>query len=99
MWPFSKRAAADDRLSTLSRRLDDVESKARTLTAEWLDTLDRIERVLGRLVKRGERERDRAASDAAAVNGADPGGQHQPPGAAADEVAVRRARFVNPAAR
>jgi len=48
-------AIDEDRLGTLTRRLDDAESKVRTLTTEWLDTLDRIERILGRLTKRAQR--------------------------------------------
>lgn len=59
MWPF-RRAGSDsthdDRLATLSRRLDDVESKCRTLGLEWQDVLDRLERLAGRVAKRGQRD-------------------------------------------
>lgn len=103
MWPFSRRvrlaAVEDDRIATLSRRLDDAESKVRGLTTEWLDTLERIERVLGRMVKRSERA-VRAGSDPAPANGAEEGAAGlQAPSSVADEVAVRRSRLVNPARR
>ncbi len=59
MWPFSGRKEPDgvgDRLSTALRRLDDLESGHRLLKTEWLDTLDRLERIAGRLAKRAERD-------------------------------------------
>jgi hypothetical protein len=88
-----------DRLGTLSRRLDDIESRVRTLTSEWLDTLDRIERVLGRLVKRGQRAQAATEGEDASSpgNGAALSSDAAP--APGDEVARRRTRLVNPARR
>lgn len=55
MWPWKKQAHDDER-GTLSRRLDDVESATRLLKSEWVDVLDRLERIAGRLAKRAERD-------------------------------------------
>lgn len=55
MWPW-KRKASTDPPATADRRLDDLESQFRMLKGEWLDTLDRLERLAGRLAKRAERE-------------------------------------------
>ncbi len=59
MWPFRRAKEPDsvgDRLLTALRRLDDLESGQRLLKTEWLDTLDRLERIAGRLAKRVERD-------------------------------------------
>lgn len=46
----------DDALEARLRAdLDRIDSQVRTLKVEWLDTLERIERVLGRIAKRAER--------------------------------------------
>lgn len=57
MWPFTKRRTDDD-LATLTRRIDDMESAFRRLEVEWMDTLDRLKRLAGRVSKRAEREAD-----------------------------------------
>ena len=73
---------AEDRIATLSRRLDDVESAFRKIRAEWTDSEERMSRIAGRLAKRAARDLERAeAADA-------PPAVAQPP----DEVALRRAR-------
>ena len=46
----------EDRLRTLSGRIDDVESDLRRVRVEWRDVLDRLDRMAGRLRKRLERE-------------------------------------------
>jgi len=64
-----------DRLATLSRRVDDVESDARKLRADWLDTLDKLHRQAQRVAKRQERELAQLAGPAGdAVEGAEPPG-------------------------
>ena len=92
MWPWrssEKRASTeDDRLATLSRRLDDAESKIRMLTGEWQDTLDRMERILGRLNKRAARA-EAPAPEPEPVNGHD----HSE---AERIVALRRSRVARP---
>ncbi len=55
MWPW-KRRIDEDPVRTLTGRVDDVESAVRRLKTEWLDTLERIERIAGRLSKRAQRE-------------------------------------------
>jgi hypothetical protein len=58
MWPFSrgkKAAEVEDLPSTAARRLEDVESQVRMLKTEWLDALDRFDRLAGRITKREER--------------------------------------------
>lgn len=87
LW-FSKRQDSSDRLATLSRRLDDAESTLRMLKTEWLDTLERLERMVGRFAKRREREAAREATPEAEP-GEGANGQ-SPSLAGLDEVAVRR---------
>lgn len=89
MWFKKKRIEEEDRLATLARRLDDAESQVRMLKTEWLDTLDKLERLTGRLAKRAQRDAP------APVNGAEE--PHQAP--MPDVVALRRSRMVNPAGR
>lgn len=55
MWPW-KRKEKSDTPATDGGRLAEVESQVRMLKGEWLDTLDRMERLAGRLAKRAERE-------------------------------------------
>jgi len=94
MWPFTRRFTeskeAEDRLGTLSRRLDDCESKVRMLTGEWTDTLDRIDRQVGRLAKRQARD-----AVAAEVGPQDQANGHGP----LDEVELRRSRTASPTSR
>lgn len=89
MWPFRRKElpADNDRLGTLSRRLDDVESKVRTLTGEWHDTLDRLDRQVGRLVKRQSRALAREESEEVA---------EPAPQGPVDIVALRRSRGARP---
>lgn len=49
------RQYADALHASLKADLDRIDSQVRTLKVEWLDTLERIERVLGRIAKRAER--------------------------------------------
>jgi hypothetical protein len=86
MWFRRKnRSDDDDRLATLSRRLDDAESAIRSLKGEWIDTLERNERMLGRIVKRAARAQESL-----------PLPDESPPSASLDEVAIRRARGTFP---
>lgn len=48
--------STSDRLSTLSRRVDDLEGEARKLRGEWYDALDKLNRQAQRIAKRHERE-------------------------------------------
>lgn len=57
MWWRRKRVQeSDDTLRTLSGRIDEMESSLRRVKVEWEDVLDRMERVMGRLNKRSQRE-------------------------------------------
>jgi hypothetical protein len=89
MWPFRRRElpAETDRLGTISRRLDDVESKVRTMQGEWHDTLDRLDRQVGRLVKR----QARALATEEPSEPAEPTRQ-----TTLDIVALRRSRAARP---
>ena len=49
------RQEQDALYASLRADLDRIDSQVRTLKVEWLDTLERIERVLGRIAKRAER--------------------------------------------
>ena len=80
-WSRNKRSADPDALATLSRRIDDVESTVRLLKSEWLDTLDRIERIAGRLAKRAVRDAPRDEA---------PDGAHTPVQGSFDPIAIRR---------
>lgn len=60
---FGKLGMDGDRLGTLSRRLDDVESDLRRMKGEWLDTHDKLAKLAGRLRKRAERELEAAAAE------------------------------------
>ena len=81
-----------DRVGTLSRRLDDVESQLRMLKTEWTDTLERLDRMLGRIVKRSARA---LASEAAPADLPEPGSESSP-ASSLDEVAVRRSARAFP---
>lgn len=83
----------DDRLSTALRRLDDAESQLRLLKTEWLDTLDRLERIAGRLAKRAERD---GRSVLAAETPAAPDQAPPPVSRALADVLRRRARHSPP---
>lgn len=95
--PFWRRKdgkEAEDRLGTLSRRLDDVESKVRTIGLEWNDTIDRLERLVGRFTKRAQRAL--AAEEAPEPDRPSPrNGSGAPP---QDEVTLRRSRLTYPSA-
>lgn len=88
MWPKNgqstyKRQDADALEARLRADLDRIDSQVRTLKVEWLDTLERIERVLGRIAKRAER---------ASSNGAPPVGELLPaPDPITARVQARRA--------
>jgi hypothetical protein len=71
--------------------VDDIESDARKLRGEWLDTLDRVNRLAQRVAKRAERELK--SLDAEAQTGTEPA----PQGDAADRIlAIRRGPRVGP---
>ncbi len=80
-WFRSKRSEVKDDLETLRRRLDEAESAIRLLKTEWLDTLDRIERIAGRLAKRAVRDAPRDEA---------PDGAHTPVQGVFDPLAIRR---------
>ncbi len=102
MWPW-KRQDAKDGLQTLSRRLDDVESTVRSLKTEWLDTLDRLERIAGRLAKRAQRDGQAAGVLSAPLHDLDQGrgdgGASPPVSPALVEVMKRRGLHRPPGAR
>ena len=50
MWPFRDRSTPD--LIALTARLDNLESKFRTLSLEWTETFDKIQHALDRQRKR-----------------------------------------------
>lgn len=56
-----------DRLGTLSRRLDDVESEVRRIRVEWRDVLDRLDRLAGRIAKRQQRALEQLAEEPAST--------------------------------
>jgi hypothetical protein len=58
-----------DLLRTLSQRIDDSERVLRGLKTEWLDTLERLERIAGRLAKRAQRAIPGAPADGAPDEG------------------------------
>lgn len=90
MWPW-KRQAIEDRVKTAEGRLSDAESTLRLLKGEWLDTLDRLERMVGRVVKRGQRD---SLLSTPAGNGEAPGEVRSvpPPGASRAMVEVLKRR-------
>jgi hypothetical protein len=97
----SEPTSVADRLATLSRRIDDMESSARKLHAEWTDTYDRLNRLVGRMVKRAERD---ALATAPPDEPETPGPHASPPqvnGAsyAMQQVAMRRTRQAYPSKR
>lgn len=91
MWPW-KRKEKGDTPATDGGRLAEVESQVRMLKGEWLDTLDRMERLAGRLAKRAEREQGAPALTQAPQ--AEPEGPRAPYGGsrAMADVLKRRAR-------
>ena len=76
-----------DSPSTAARRLDDVESQVRMLKTEWLDTLDKLERLVGRVAKRAER--DQAAGLLSGEGAASTGG-NRPAGSPALVAVMKR---------
>jgi len=54
-WHRTKVQGSDDTLATLKKSIEDTEARFRRLEGEWLDTLERINRALGRLAKRAQR--------------------------------------------
>lgn len=59
MWPFRRDASSGrggDTLPTLSERIDALERRFKMLDGEWSETLDRLNRLSGRLAKREERD-------------------------------------------
>lgn len=58
MWPFRRKTSIDgeDTLRTVRARLEDAEETVRKLRAEWVDVLDRFERIAGRITKRAQRD-------------------------------------------
>jgi hypothetical protein len=84
MWPFSKNEPSKpkDIPATWRERLGDVESDLKRIRVEWEDTLDRFERIMGRLNKRAQRE---TAQEEAPATPAPPARAPVP-----DEVAIRR---------
>lgn len=88
-WFFREKLSkdAEDRIATLSRRLDDVESAFRKVRAEWTDAEERMSRIAGRLAKRAARELERLDPPPP-----DEARDRAPP----DEVALRRQRRVFP---
>jgi len=65
MWPFRAKQSSDDQGQTLAGRVADLERSFRALEREWLDVLEQNKRIMGRIVKRGERAdaRDDAQSN------------------------------------
>jgi hypothetical protein len=61
--------STSDRLSTLSRRVDELEGEARKLRGEWYDALDKLNRQAQRIAKRHERELAAIAPEEPPVNG------------------------------
>ena len=91
MW-FWKRPDLSDRITTLSRRVDDAEDQLKKIRREWADVEEKLGRLAGRLAKRASRDLERALAEeppAAPANG------EEPP-ASDDEVTKRRQRWAFP---
>lgn len=56
LWGRKKVQESEDTQRTLERRIDEVESVLRRIKVEWEDVLDRLERMMGRLNKRAQRD-------------------------------------------
>jgi hypothetical protein len=70
MWPFTTGKALDsDRLAAIERRLDDCERLCKTVDLEWSETYEKMRRLIARLAKRDEREREAAPEAPGAPNG------------------------------
>lgn len=71
MWwrrkPVQVSEKTQDQPSTVERRIDDLEAGFRRLKGEWLDHVDRLDRLAGRISKRLARER--AAEEESPANG------------------------------
>lgn len=96
MWPFSRPKEDDsvaDRLSTVVGRLGELESQVRLLKTEWLDTLDRLERIAGRLAKRAEREEGKRVDDAVVSPPTTGSVVARIPLTSAQRIALRRGHF------
>ena len=93
MWPFTRKETRDT-CRTLAARLDDVESRLKLLTGEWNDVLDRLDRMVGRVVKRAQR--DGAPSLIPPADGG-PVAPAAAVGAAMAQVLARRLRKTGPA--
>lgn len=71
-------------MTTVKARLEELESGHRRIKVEWEDVLDRMERMMGRLNKRAQRD-----APAAAANGTAHGESESTP-SPADMVRLRR---------
>lgn len=88
MWPFRTKPDASP---TLTGRVDDLERAVRGLTTEWVDTLEKVQTLMGRLAKRDARARPEEPAEA------DPP-PARPVGSSGtlDVVALRRSRSARP---
>lgn len=83
--------AQEDRLATLSRRVDDAEDQLKKLRREWSDVEEKMGRLAGRMAKRAQRDLDEQLR---LLEGG--GGGEEPDEPEDDEVAKRRGRKAWP---
>jgi len=88
-WPWKRVPVSQEPQPNALGRLDDLERRFRGLEQEWLDWLERGNRVLGRLAKRADRE-------AAPAPAPDDEPVRPPPNGTLDPVMLRRSGRARP---